>query len=173
MSRKHKRKVRTFGPFGSLLFIPLLLVGGLLSIPYTALKRAQWRRRERDTLRAMMAKHRVMEWEEFVEKISSGQGTVIVEHLSSKGGTLWWWTLEDIWAVCPFEAAFTDLLPDVEHRPFYEWCYKTYTNRDDGTALLVAGSWEQRKGSLKDGVQVVTMWLSMVGLRQSSGRQWL
>lgn len=131
----------------SLLFIPVLLIGAGISIPWTYIDRRIKRRREERFAEQMQALGRSMTWTEFESVIESKQGTFIGEYLSSKGPYRLWWTNEDIPAISPHqwerEEHFAGFEP--EFAPFFEWCYARFTNPQLGIAKLVIVPAQERK----------------------------
>ena len=128
------------GLLWSLLFIPVLLLLGALSIPYAFVGSRIQRRRERLFCSEMETRGRVIEWSEFREAVEKAHGTLIVEWHSLKGPIRWWWTPDDIYSLCPHPIVeWTVKMRDDEgSRPLAEWCRRTYTSVDEGHALRVA-----------------------------------
>jgi hypothetical protein len=149
------------GVMRSLFLIPVLFIGAVLSFPVSFVVNSVWRRRERRFLRTMDASRRLMEWRQFIHEMEQNRGTTIIERLSMKGRTLWWWTPDDIYAKSPHPVeGSSSVFPDPVFAPFYAWCRETYTNAATGQAMLVSCTPEQRR-SLKDHIstrRAVTTW---------------
>jgi|SRR5579872_5884414 len=138
---------RKFGPIVSVfVFLPLMMIFALISLPFTPLV-AWWKKRERRLLiDAMKAKNRVMQWPEFVQALEEKRGTLIVDGDPMKGPNFWW-TREDVRSVSPVPCS-CDLgsLFDRAFEPFRAWCFQRYTNPTTGSALLVLGGEGERRG---------------------------
>ncbi len=80
-SVKLSKKPIDLGLVGGVAMLPLLLVGGVLSIPYTMIARRVMSRRERRFANSMKAHGRVVDWEHFMREIDAGRGTSIVERV--------------------------------------------------------------------------------------------
>jgi hypothetical protein len=150
---------------GSLIIIPILLIGAIVSFPVGFVMNSLWRWKERRFMRRMAKGHRLIECSEFVQEIDQNRGTVVIERISMKGRTLWWWTPDDIYVKSPYpiEGA-SSVYPDPEFHAFYKWCYETYTHPTTGSGRLVSCTPEQRR-SFKDKVRsghVVTTWWRQV-----------
>ena len=95
------KRPREFGPFVSLLFLPLLLIAGavtLLVAPFILL--VQWRS-EKSFASKMRAAGRAISWLELQTVIEREQGTMAAECLSEKGPSRLWWTPDDVRTECP------------------------------------------------------------------------
>lgn len=91
-------------PFSlSLLFIPVLLVAGLLSIPVGAVMVVYFRHSERRFVKTMRQEHRVMNEPDFAAVLQERRGTLIEEWFSNKGPVRYWWTSDDVPAASPFK----------------------------------------------------------------------
>lgn len=101
-SVKPSKKPIKLGPVAGVLLLPLLLVGGVLSIPFTMVWGRVKSRRERRFANTMKADGRIIEWERFISELNAGHGTLIVERFSFKGPIRLWWTREDVYEVCPY-----------------------------------------------------------------------
>lgn len=147
----------------SLFLIPVLLIGAAISAPFAFIMNSVWRRREQRFVKMMRAEHRLMDWPEFLSQISQNCGTTIIERISIKGRTLWWWTPDDIYAKSPHPVeSSSSSFPDPSFAPFHKWCHETYTNATTGRAILISCTPEQRR-SFKDRIavhHVVTTWTS-------------
>jgi hypothetical protein len=161
-----KRNVKNASGEGiapSLFLIPLLFIGAAISAPFAFIMNSVWRRREQRFVRMMRAKRRLMHWPEFVNQISQNCGTTIIERISIKGRTLWWWTPDDIYAISPHPIESSpSSFPDPSFAPFHLWCHEIYTNAATGRAILISCTPEQRR-SFKGSIAVrhlVTTWTS-------------
>jgi hypothetical protein len=123
----------------SLLFIPVLLVLGAISIPYAFVGSYIQRRHERSFSIEMKQRGRAIDWPHFQQMINQARGTLIVERYSVKGPVRWWWTSDDIYAICPHPIVdwITKMHNDESNRPLAEWCHQRYTGLEEGRALLV------------------------------------
>jgi hypothetical protein len=131
---------------GLFVFMPLLAIAALVSLPFLPLV-AWWEERKRRLLAdAMTAKNRVMQWPEFVQALEKKRGTLIIEGDPRKGPNFWW-TAENIRALSPYPCS-CDLgtLFDRRYRPFRAWCYEHYASPATGSAFLVLGGKDQRRG---------------------------
>jgi len=162
--RPRNRSVK-LGRFASLLVLPLLAVIGALSMPYVLVAGSIMAHRERRFARSMKTKCRTMEWAYFYQKISEGQGTLMIERFSLKGPTRMWWTEEDVYSLCPYPTAdwFT-MAKDSSFDAVREWCGKRYTDLQVGTASFIVGTKEQWRGirsrqprAFKDGIRYLEM----------------
>src|SRR5438270_988199 len=96
-----RKKPKEFGPLaGMFVFMPLLAIVALASLPFLPLVR-WWEKRKRRLLTdAMTAKNRVMVWPEFVKALEEKRGTLIIEGDPWKGPNFWW-TAEDVRSLSP------------------------------------------------------------------------
>jgi len=137
------RKPVKVGRVGGVLLLPLLLVGGVLSIPYTMVRRRLKSRRERRFANAMKADGRIIEWERFMTEIDAGHGTLIVERFSFKDPVRLWWTREDVYEVCPYPLVdWLTMARETSFDAVRDWCHSKYTS-NTGSASLVDGNQEQ------------------------------
>ena len=142
-SVKSRKKPIKLGRVAGVLLLPLLVVGGVLSIPYTMVWRRVTSRRERLFANSMKADGRIIDWQHFIPEINAGHGTLIVQRFSFKGPIRMWWTREDVYEVCPYP--LVDWLTMARETSFdvvRDWCHSKYTS-NTGSALLVDGSKEQ------------------------------
>jgi hypothetical protein len=165
MFKRNNAETVEVGVMRSLFLIPVLLIGAVVSFPVSFISNSRWQRRERRFLKTMDANGRLMNWPDFVHEIDQNRGTTIIERISIKGRTLWWWTPDDVYAKSPHPVeGLSSLFPDPVFAPFYEWCRETYTNATSGQAMLVSCTSKQRrsfKASLSNR-RAVTMWQSQV-----------
>ncbi len=128
----------------SLLFIPLFLIAGALSIPYMAIVVVYIRRHERRFVREMVSLNRVMDWSRFVQALDEKHGTVIEEWLSEAGPARRWWTADDVAGIGPGpvpEERLDALGHKMRFDAFCSWCYENYTSDKSGQALLLSSSY--------------------------------
>ena len=123
----------------SITFIPLLLIGAVVSIPVTWIMRATSRRKERRFAADMRLTGRQMPWQEVRSQIESGNGTIILEIVSEKGPWRLWWTPEDVTATSPYECCFErwPVWAETDYSKFFEWCRCRFTDSERGEAFLV------------------------------------
>jgi hypothetical protein len=136
----HARKdPREFGPVHAIWFVPVLAIAAVLSIPVAFVASTVQKKREQSFKKQMKATGRTMERRDFEQVLQEGRGTVIVESHSHKGPFRWWWTVENLYDICPFPlVTWLETMPSDEcYRPLAEWCRREYTNIDQGRALLV------------------------------------
>jgi len=159
-SVKPRNKPIKLGRMAGVLLLPLLLVGGVLSIPYTMVYRRVKSRRERRFANSMKASGRIINWEHFAPEITAGRGTLIVERFSLKGPIRMWWTPEDVYEVCPYPLVdWLTMARETNFDAVRDWCHGKYTS-NRGQALLVDGSkeqWQTIRGnsplSFRDGIR--------------------
>lgn len=155
-----RKKPIKLGRVAGVLLMPLLLVGGVLSVPYTMVSRRVRSRRERRFANTMKTDGRIIEWERFVAEVNAGHGTLIVERFSFKGPIRLWWTREDVYEVCPYPLVdWFAMVRETSFDSVRDWCHRRYTS-NTGSALLVDGSKEQRRTirgssplSFRDGIR--------------------
>jgi hypothetical protein len=173
MFKSDAKKGVEVGIVPSLFLIPVLLIGAVVSVPVAFIMNSVWRRREQRFVRVMQARGRLMDWREFVREVNQNCGTTIIERLSIKGRTLWWWTPDDIYAKSPHPVeGSSSSFPDPVFAPFHDWCRDMYTNATNGRAMLVSCTPDQRN-SFKDNIptrRAVTIWRSGVGGKIGRGK---
>jgi hypothetical protein len=138
---------KEFGPLvGLFVFVPLMAIAALASLPFLPFAALWERRKTRLLTDAMTAKNRVMQWPEFVQAVQEKRGTLIIEGDPWKGPNFWW-TAENVSSLSPHPCS-CDLgtLFDRSYRPFRAWCYERYTSPATGSAFLVLGGGGQRRG---------------------------
>ena len=138
---------RHFGPLvGVLVFLPLLVIASIASLPVVPVLARQQRRRKRLLAVAMEKRDRVIHWPDFIRALGTKRGTLIVEGDPRKGPNLWW-TEQDVCATSPYSCS-RDLgtLFSPKYRPFRVWCYENYASTKTGSAFLVVGGEGQRRG---------------------------
>jgi len=99
----------------------------------------------------MVLHGRTIPWNSFIAEVDARRGTLVVERFSFKGPVRWWWTSENVYDLCPYP--LTDWLTMSRDSTFQrgaEWCHQRFTNVDEGKALLVVATPEQ-KVSLRNG----------------------
>jgi hypothetical protein len=137
--RKTGKGLRVIGMPLSLLFIPVLAIAAGISIPVAIVASRVMRRREKAFRRHMQACGRVMEWADFIRAVDESRGTLIEERYSLKGPVRWWWTLENVYEVCPHAIVdWLTMLHEPSFRPVSEWFRERYTSPDQGKAFLVS-----------------------------------
>lgn len=87
---KKRGKPLRFGPVAGLLFLPLLLLAGAVSIPYGIVRRRVVARREGRFAESMKLSGRMMDWIDFIRELDRGNGMLIVERFSFKGPLRLW-----------------------------------------------------------------------------------
>jgi hypothetical protein len=119
--------------------VPMLLFAGI-SFPYGLVVNYGIRRRERHLLERLRSAGRFLAWPEVAEKLSRGEGTLILEQ-ANKDGSRFWWTPDDVASLAPLAppevGEMTYFLRDDSH-PFVAWCRSRYTSPAHGTALVTA-----------------------------------
>jgi hypothetical protein len=152
-----KKEPRESGPLAGLfVFLPLMAVVAVVSLPFLPIV-AWWENRRRRLLDESMTKqNRTMSWSQFIQAAEEKRGTLVVEGDPRKGPNLWW-TPEDIPSISPHTCA-RDLgaLFNRTYKPFWVWCRKRYISRVTGSALLVLGGDGQRREVLgsEDGTAI-------------------
>ncbi len=142
-SVKPRKEPVKLGPLAGILLLPLLLVGGALSIPYTMVWRKVKSRREQRFANSMKAEGRIIDWEQFIPEINAGHGTLIVERFSFKGPIRMWWTSDDVYEFCPYPLVdWLTMSRETSFDAVRDWCHGRYTSKT-GSALLVNCSKEQ------------------------------
>ena len=137
MHQKRRKPLTVASPFG-LVFVPLLLVVGCLSIPVVAIQRQLGRRRHNRLLSEMGSRGRIVTVRQIEEQMVQGGGTLIVERGFPKGPVRRWWTPEDIYMLCPYSLGSP--ISQFESSPFrdaIDWCRERYTDALQGTAALI------------------------------------
>lgn len=152
-----KKSPREFGSFlGCFFFMPLLLIGSALYIPFGlgTLARQEWR--EKRHVRRMKAQGRTVRFENLVHGAESKGGTHIFEwRYKYKGPIRWWWTPDDVPALSPHPLADrSDMEEDSAFLPFIEWCFRQYTSPTSGKALYVIATHAQEAAFREKGEQL-------------------
>ena len=167
--RQHPRDV---GAVGLLLLLPILLIGGALSIPISLAIRNSDRKKERRFSEQMRRCGRTMSSESLMDRIHSSEGTIIREWTRMyKGPVRWWWTPNDFYKECPHASVdYVTMWQDDAYRPLLEWCWSRYTSPTTGEALLVElpKSKETLVRLRKDIDQMRLLDVPMAGKRQFS-----
>jgi hypothetical protein len=133
------RDGRNLGLLGELLFLPVLFLLAICSVPVTFVAAYFQRRRERAFFLEMSARNRVVSSTEFQRAAEELRGTVIEEWYSVSGPVRWWWTPENLYDESPEPIADSMVHSrfDESNRFLSEWIRHRYTQRDDGAALLI------------------------------------
>lgn len=159
-SARKRGKLREVSILFLPIYLPLFLIAGAISIPWTYVQTLRQRRQERRFEARMKASGRLMTWRELELAIVNKRGTVIGESMSTKGPFRLWWTPDDIPAVSPhrFERGHHWAWPEPEFFPFFDWCHAHYTNPKSGFARLVTSSERERRELAKNlaGVRFVS-----------------
>jgi len=145
------------GLLGGIIAIPLLLVGALLSYPYTWTRRFVQNRNEAGFRERMNQTGRTIPWDEAKRAAAQQTGTLLCETLSIKGPSRLWWTSGIIAEITPFpfakpsdnEFAFFEK----EFIPFANWCREKYTDPVSGTAKLVVQPGSDKKAFWREARQ--------------------
>lgn len=143
-----QRSPREFGSFlGCFFFMPLLLIGSVLFIPFGlgALAHQEWK--EKRFSRRMKTLGRTIRYEDLEPAAESKGGTHIFEwRYKFKGPIRWWWTPDDVSALSPHPSADRfDMAEDSAFLPFIEWCFRQYTSPTSGKALYVIATHAQEE----------------------------
>jgi hypothetical protein len=83
------------------LFVLVLLIMAVVSIPVEFVIRLIQQRKEKHLRQQLAAAGRFIEWGDVEAKLKAGEGTLIVEHCSPKGPIREWWTEADVVAAAP------------------------------------------------------------------------
>lgn len=126
-----------FSAIVGILALPLLLIGGALSVPYTAVRNFVVARREEKHRRAMELAGRTIAWQDALSAVHQAQGTFVEEYFSFKGPYRLWFTAENVAQTSPFPCVFEELpwFHDC-HEAFFEWTRARFTDVG-GNAKLV------------------------------------
>jgi len=131
-----------------ILFIPVLLIAGPLSIPIAAILRRRAARKERLLTTEMKACGRLIPWSEARSLVANSSGMFIEEMDSPKSSRIWW-TPEDLPAISPHPCYFDEGPDPWEHELFFDWCRSHCTNPEGGTAHLVDVQDNEREEALQ------------------------
>jgi hypothetical protein len=142
------------------IYLPLMFVGGALSIPYTMIRRKVVARHEARFADSMRGSGRVMDWADFSSELERGNGMLIVERFSFKGPIRLWWTRENLYRTCPYPLVdWLTITMDAGFDPIRDWCHTNYTGATGRAMLIIAGKdqWRTIRGDeplgFRDGVQ--------------------
>jgi hypothetical protein len=157
---KPRKRATELGRVAGVLLLPLLLIGGALSIPYTMIARRVKSRRERRFTHSMKVAGRTMDWAHFLREIDESHGTLILERFSFKGPIRIWWTEDNLYEVCPYPLVdWLTMASDMDFDAVRDWCHNRYTGAL-GSALLVDGNKQQwrtirgdRPFTFRDGIR--------------------
>jgi hypothetical protein len=168
-----------FAPIVAALFIawllvtivfvaPVFFVAAILYVPFSVFDRRLMCRREKALAQRLASMGRYLPFTELEAKLHAGQGTLIVEHVSTKGPIREWWTPDDVPRTAPEPLSHSFHSPgDAEsagQRAYARKCAQHYVAVDGGTAKLTEIPWEQRRKlrATHPQAQVVTlvMWLA-------------
>jgi hypothetical protein len=150
-TERTQKKPIHLGPLWSVVLLPLMFLAAGLSFPYGWVANRVRARRERRFRELMELRGRLLPWNRFTSELDAKQGTVIVERCSFKGPLRWWWTSEDVYRLCPHPIGdWFSMLIHGSFRESADWCQHRYTSADEGRALLVEGTKEQRRSVYKD-----------------------
>ena len=134
-----ERNPREIGLPWSLLIIPVLLLAGAISVPFSLLGGRIQRRRELAFRKLMQTRGRVIDWAAFQRAAAENRGTLLRERYSLKGPIRWWWTSENVYEICPHPIVdWMTMANDAGFRPTREWFRQRYTDPVEGRAFLVA-----------------------------------
>jgi hypothetical protein len=163
-SPNKKRKPVKFGPAWSILFLPLLpLLGAAaaLSIPYSRWKRNRSRRQEQLFEDTMRSQGRTLQWDELENRRKvQKNGCVVVEWLSFKGPSRWWWIGDGI-STADFRKVTEEGAPPNLYVPIDKAQWQAGYTGPGGKATLISATQEQKKSvttggfSFKEGVDAV------------------
>jgi hypothetical protein len=159
-SRKDRRKRRRSIHYGRawapvfLPLVPLFLLAGALSVPYSKWRRYVIERREREFADQMRICGRTMTWSSFIREMDEEAGTLILESASMKGPYRLWWTSE---TPATESSELEASLGEVDLEVVTElWAAKDTTIRQrftslNGSALLIIGTIEDKRSALENG----------------------
>ncbi|MGH9563248.1 MAG: hypothetical protein ACRD3S_17475 [Terracidiphilus sp.] len=132
-----KRGITVDAPW-SLLFIPVLLLIGGISIPVAFVQRGIWKKRAKRLEVEMKRAGRLMAWPDFRKEMADGHGTAIEERHGFKGPVRHWWTPENLSdAYSGSISDWLEMIKNSDYDPFTFWCRHRYTDPKNGTAYLV------------------------------------
>jgi hypothetical protein len=146
-SLRKKRKPIELGPASSILILPLLPllgVAALLSIPYSSWLRRRSRRQEQlfeDTMRSC---GRALLWDELEIKRREQNGFIVVEWLSFKGPSRWWW-IDDAISEAGIYKVTEENAPPNFYVPIDKVQWKTRYTGPGGKATLICATKEQKE----------------------------
>jgi hypothetical protein len=124
------------------VYLPLFLLAGLLTIPYSLVMARYLTYKERRFVRDMKLADRVMDQQIFAEALMEERGTLIEEWSSLKGPVHYWWVDDNVTASSPHKwtnEGAAALISDDEYGSFSSWCHERYLK--NGKAKLVASSY--------------------------------
>ena len=124
------------------VYLPLFLLAGLLSYPYSFIMARYLTYKERRFVRDMKLADRVMDQQIFAEALVEERGTLIEEWSSLKGPVHYWYVDENVTASSPHKwtnEGAEALISDDEYGSFSSWCREKYLQ--NGRAKLVASSY--------------------------------
>jgi hypothetical protein len=124
------------------VYLPLFLLAGLLSYPYSLIMARYLTYKEQRFVRDMKLAERVMDQQIFAEAIVEERGTLIEEWCSLKGPVHYWWVDDNVTASSPHKwtnSGAEALFSCEEYGSFSSWCRERYL--DNGKAKLVASSY--------------------------------
>lgn len=130
-----------FVPIMVPLFLVILMVMCVVSIPLEFVYRVRLNRKENRLQPMLAAVGRYMDWSEVATKLKAGEGTLIIEHLSPKGPTREWWTEDNLKADAPvplptsIKSAPTEGTREAV-QAYAKSCVCRYVDLDEGVALL-------------------------------------
>ncbi len=150
---KLRKPIRIIGRFASLLFsplvVPLMLIAGTISIPWTKVWRNKMKRREDRFAESMKRSGRAMDWAHFVRELEGENGMLIVERFSFKGPIRLWWTRDDLYKTCQYRLVdWVTMVQDPQFDPIRDWCHRKYTGAT-GEAMLVTPTQEQWRRTIR------------------------
>jgi len=136
-----------FSAVVSIVGIVVLLVAGVVSIPWTFVANRLRQRREARFAAEMKAANRFLCWAEAHSRASGG-GTFVEEYQSAMGPYRLWWTPDEVATLSTHPCCF-DFLPwEYDHGPeFFDWCRERYTDPGLGSALLIERP-EKERGNI-------------------------
>jgi hypothetical protein len=116
-----------------------------------AVAKAIWSIRRARILKSMAARNRVTDSATFTQEMEANRGTLIIDQ-ASKAGALFWWTPDNILQQSPHPPDTNKPLrfPDISFELFYQWCNNTYTDQENGTALLISGTSDQLRSLVRN-----------------------
>ena len=123
---------------------PLVGIAAVLSIPYSRWRKYRSRRQERRFEETMRIQGRTLQWGELEIKLRESNGCVVVEWLSFKGPTRWWWLDDGIRATDLLKVEEEDT-PENLYVPLDMGRWETHYTGPGGKATLICGTSHEKE----------------------------